>query len=173
MPEFILDTGSHAGAAAFNALDAFTRGYIEAAFFTECHADNPELESATVADIAPDSLAAIIADCATWQAANAALLEQAYECDYSAEQAGRDYWFTRNGHGVGFWDRAELESNMDGYEAATAEIIAARDNPAAWHAAVDKRNAITAESIGAKLSKAAGRSEAYVYRGDGGAIHFG
>jgi hypothetical protein len=24
---------------------------------------------------------------------------------YEAIQAGRDFWFTRNHHGVGFWDR--------------------------------------------------------------------
>lgn len=50
------------------------------------------------------------------QIETAALLERAYDAridgrgdepgpgDYTAEQAGRDYWFTRNGHGVGFWD---------------------------------------------------------------------
>lgn len=27
---------------------------------------------------------------------------------YDETQAGRDYWFTRNGHGVGFWDREQL-----------------------------------------------------------------
>ena len=35
MPEFQLDLGTQQSAAAFNALDAFTRGYLEAAFFTE------------------------------------------------------------------------------------------------------------------------------------------
>ena len=25
--------------------------------------------------------------------------------DFDREQAGRDLWYTRNGHGVGFWDR--------------------------------------------------------------------
>jgi hypothetical protein len=31
-------------------------------------------------------------------------LERA-ESDYDREAAGRDFWYTRNGHGVGFWDR--------------------------------------------------------------------
>ena len=109
MPEFILDIGSTEGARAFNALDEFTRGYIEAAFFTSTgDAGDDELESASVAEIAPESLVAIVLDCAAWQAANATLLDHAYHRDYSAEQAGRDYWLTRNGHGAGFWDRDEL-----------------------------------------------------------------
>jgi hypothetical protein len=31
---------------------------------------------------------------------------------YSEEQAGRDFWFTRQGHGVGFWDREELNRDI-------------------------------------------------------------
>ena len=31
-----------------------------------------------------------------------------YFPDGTIEQAGYDFWFTRNGHGVGFWDRPEL-----------------------------------------------------------------
>jgi hypothetical protein len=32
-------------------------------------------------------------------------------CDrvgYGYTYAGHDFWFTRNGHGAGFWDRVEL-----------------------------------------------------------------
>lgn len=145
MPEFILDSAGtvHDVRAPsieavkrvdidFCDLDAFTRGYIEALFFTsECsQVDTEEFLSAEhqadmeagradgvlpcdvgFADLAPDSLARIIADCAAFQADNAADLECAYAArsglveEYDAEQAGRDFWFTRNGHGVGFWDR--------------------------------------------------------------------
>jgi hypothetical protein len=114
MPEFILDHGSPAGAASFGKLDAFTQGYVEAMFFTECHSDNPELEHATVSDLAPCTLAAIVADCARFQAEQSALLAKAYELaettlagrcgPYDAAAAGRDFWYTRNGHGTGFWD---------------------------------------------------------------------
>lgn len=125
MPEFVLPGASE---PAFRALDSFTQGYIEALFFTEeerlCEEGNegremPEvvINTATmesrfqggnsygVADLAPSALASIIADCAAFQTANAALLNEAYARDYDAEQAGRDFWFTRNGHGVGFDDR--------------------------------------------------------------------
>lgn len=37
---------------------------------------------------------------------------QALDCTdgYSAEQFGRDVWLNQAGHGVGFWDRKELET---------------------------------------------------------------
>ena len=31
-----------------------------------------------------------------------------YLSDNQIEQAGHDFWLTRNGHGAGFWDRPEL-----------------------------------------------------------------
>ena len=96
-------------------LDDFTSGYIEAAFFTDTgYPENGDLEDADPSEIVPASLAAVIADCANWQSANAELLQLAYERDYEPVQAGRDYWLTRNGHGVGFWDRSELEADKLG-----------------------------------------------------------
>ena len=66
-------------------------------------------------DLHKDSLAAIIADCKAFQAMHAATLAQAYAMQlkqrngdselYDEAQAGHDFWLTRNGHGVGFWDR--------------------------------------------------------------------
>jgi hypothetical protein len=108
MPQFILDYGTPEAARDYSALDAFTRGYIEAMFFTECHSDNPELEHATVADLAPETMTKIMADCHRFQTSEAGeVLLRIYESDqpYTPEQAGRDFWFDRNGHGVGFWDR--------------------------------------------------------------------
>lgn len=64
------------------------------------------------ADLAPDSLAKIIEDCRAFQEANRADLEEACGMPsgrrgepYDMTRAGHDFWFTRNGHGVGFWDR--------------------------------------------------------------------
>lgn len=78
-------------------------------------------------DIHPDSLERIVADCGAFRVRAGALLDEAYtrvepakvggftsnahpEYDYDAECAGRDFWFTRNGHGVGFWSRLALEA---------------------------------------------------------------
>lgn len=110
MPRFILPLGAPEAANEFAMLDDFTRGYIEAMFFTNTGSlDDGDLQDATFADLAPESLAEIIADCTAFQNKHASLLEQACQRDdYSAEQAGRDFWFTRNGHGVGFWDRKQL-----------------------------------------------------------------
>lgn len=122
MPEFVMEGRDHAARAE----SAFVLRFIEALFFTEsdsCY-DAEEWFSDEArearesgqcgelpcdvgyADLHPDSLAAIRADCEAWQTENAALLALAYGYDdYDESAAGRDYWYTRNGHGVGFWDR--------------------------------------------------------------------
>jgi hypothetical protein len=110
LPKFILDHGSPEAANGFKALDTFTQGYIEAMFFTSTgSADDEELEHATVADLAPETLDKIRADCAKFQVDNRANLDEAIDCGringYDDEAAGRDFWYSRNGHGVGFWDR--------------------------------------------------------------------
>lgn len=111
MPEFILDHGSPDGAKRYRNQSSFVQGYIEAMFFTECHSDNPELEHATVADLSDEAWGSIGKDCDAFKYSCPNMLALAYQQDdYSEEQAGRDFWFTRNGHGVGFWDREQLES---------------------------------------------------------------
>lgn len=114
MPEFHLDVGSPEGAMMYRNLDSFTQGYIEAMFFTDASdPDDGELQDATFAEFAPGMVTRIQINCEAFQKENADLLAQAYELDgadtrtgqYDAERAGNDYWYTRNGHGTGFWDR--------------------------------------------------------------------
>lgn len=196
MPEFILEIGSAEHARSFNALDGFTRGYIEALFFTDeeslCEDSDGEREMPSVvfnmatmesrfdggnsfgfADLAAETVAAIVKDCEAFQRVNSALLESAYQRNYDAEQAGRDFWFTRNGHGVGYWDRDQLATDdSDLYESLTAEMVDAGHNTPRWHAALKRRDALKAESLGEKLSKAAkafsGRDS---YAGDDGKVY--
>ena len=161
MPQFIIQDSE---ALEFRNLDAFTQGYIEALFFTECDSGtrenwNPETDSSLPGDVGfldfgPGVVAAIVADCKAWQEANKELLFEAYARDYNATQAGRDYWFTRNRHGVGFWDRKELEDDSEGYEALTAEMLVAnqRSDSKAWDEALTKRKALEGESLGERLS---------------------
>ena len=127
MPEFHLDTdgaveaapGSNlVGAIHFHDdLDAFTQGYIEALFFTSgdpCGSFNEgeagENDDLTAvygfSDLAPETLAAIIEDCRTFQMIAEADLTEANDIDHQCgeAEAGRDFWYTRNGHGCGFWD---------------------------------------------------------------------
>jgi hypothetical protein len=120
MPQFELDLGN--AHKQFGDLDSFTQGYIEAMFFTETGPDNEDEglgDETNFEELAPETLAAIILDCATFQSQFDVLLDWAYsygevnglseypfddicECE---TRAGRDYWYSRNGCGVGFWDR--------------------------------------------------------------------
>ena len=70
-------------------LDDFTTAYVEAAEWTE------EQEGR---EWSPEARLRVIEDCASFQA-------QAGDLIYGTEeQAGHDFWLTRNGHGAGFWD---------------------------------------------------------------------
>lgn len=126
----------------FCDLDAFTQGYIEALFFTEsspaydseewfsdeCKAAQEEGRAdgnipgdTGFSDLAPDSLARIIADCAAFQADNAELLELAYALEPGSpefmyardpidpQRAGQLFWYARNGHGIGWDDNGNAE----------------------------------------------------------------
>ena len=45
-------------------------------------------------------------DCREFIAGNLQEWQEYLVCDGTAwSQAGQDFWLTRNGHGVGFWDR--------------------------------------------------------------------
>lgn len=80
-------------------LDTFTRAYLHAAAFTED--DNPgqgEYPEPALSQFAPAVITKAIADCEQFQAAFADLIAD------DMERAGRDFWYTRNGHGCGFWD---------------------------------------------------------------------
>ncbi len=125
MPEFILDHGTREAALQFKALDSFTQGYIEAMFFTSTGTgDDGDLKDASVAELAPDAWQSIIEDCANFQKLFADDLAEACDqdkMDYGMENAGRDFWYTRNYHGAGYWDRGlgdigdKLTDNVKGY----------------------------------------------------------
>lgn len=96
------------------SLDEFTRGYIEAALWSShgWNEDNPDDTSFLdmgkwIEDLDPDLLRSMIEDCRDFQTAQNPDLFLAYAQDYTytAERAGHDFWFTRVGHGVGFWSR--------------------------------------------------------------------
>lgn len=110
MPEFVLDYGTTEAARIYDGLDDFTQGYIEAMFFTDTgDADNVGLEHATFAELHAITLEAIKLDCTRFQTTNAADLDEAVDTGriygYDLKAAGRDFWYSRNGCGVGFWDR--------------------------------------------------------------------
>lgn len=112
MPEFILNTPS-AKRPVYNDFDDFAKGYVEAMFFTNCDCGDEKRENHAnelgVDRLTNKSLQNIKAQCADFQVEADALLQLAYEQDYDEAEAGRDFWFTRQGHGVGYWDREALE----------------------------------------------------------------
>lgn len=92
------------------ALDSFTRAYIEAALWSSTDDNDVPLDSQyDESDIAPETLAKIVADCERFQEQCSELLTDencsrvSGECTID-EMAGHDFWLTRNGHGAGFWD---------------------------------------------------------------------
>lgn len=126
MPGFVMDkTGSVVG-KVFSDLSGFVQGYVEAMFFTETSSvyksnwNNLDLGDhdgsipydATFQDVSSDALMDIIADCARFCANAKHELSRAYLNAYDERQAGRDFWYTRNGHGVGYWDREMLEDGL-------------------------------------------------------------
>ena len=80
----------------------FRSGYVQAIEFTECHDDNPEVNNAHWSEQLTKDIDAV---CRDFQAEHFNLLTLAYNTGYTEEQAGIDFWLTRNGHGAGFWDR--------------------------------------------------------------------
>jgi hypothetical protein len=88
--------------------DLFLRGYLDAALFTTDETPPSGcdyVEAGRSDEMFPRLPEYFIekakADCARFEKENAALLEKAG--DYW--QNGADFWYTRNGHGVGFLDR--------------------------------------------------------------------
>jgi hypothetical protein len=101
--------GHNAGCVAtvdglLSSIDDFTRGYLECALWASTHQETEEPLDDThgTDDIDLCALQSAIDDCRAFQADNAADLAAS---DLSDEQAGHDFWLTRNRHGAGFWDR--------------------------------------------------------------------
>jgi hypothetical protein len=87
-------------------LDSFTRSYLEAAWFTDEERLNAEAGEAgfDMSEYSPDWSQAALerakTDCDRFQAENA----EALELGDIGGNAAHDFWYTRNGHGAGFWD---------------------------------------------------------------------
>lgn len=84
-------------------LNDFTKAYVHCALWssTDDHGD-PLDKAKSQEDIALETLARMVADCAKFQEENGEDLK-AFTPDDA--QNGHDFWLTRCGHGAGFWDR--------------------------------------------------------------------
>ena len=100
MPEFIPEHTP-------DGLDAFTRGYLDAAEWLL----DEEIDRAKIRGWSKDAIGRAKQDCFAFQINNTALLDQYRETyepkgGYDVDEcAGHDFYLTRCGHGTGFWDR--------------------------------------------------------------------
>ena len=78
----------------------FFIAYLEAIDFTET-GDLEQPEPGAILD--PDFYRESMIDCLAFYSRN-----ECYLSHDAIEQAGYDFWLTRNGHGAGFWDRPEI-----------------------------------------------------------------
>jgi hypothetical protein len=90
-------------------LDSFTRAYIVAALWSSTDDEGEPLDARyDESDLAPEALAAMIADCERFQRENAGEIHSAWCAaggdDEIFARSGHDFWLTRCGHGAGFWD---------------------------------------------------------------------
>jgi len=78
--------------------------YIECAYF--CDTGEPD-QCPSDTDLSDLGYIAAASDCADFLhlCERAGLLAKYRETGRTWDQFGHDFWFTRNGHGVGFWDR--------------------------------------------------------------------
>jgi len=99
--------------AMLDGMDGFANGYLTCiCFTTDEDGGSGEYTSKgrvnpLVETLHPDTLKKCLDDCKEFQRKAASLLSQArdkygYDDEFSA---GTDFWYTRCGHGVGFWDR--------------------------------------------------------------------
>ena len=95
------------GRPDFYKLDTFTRSYIEAALCSSNDESDPETGGEPMdrnyshVNIATETMVDMVADCAKFQADNAADLATIGD----ESQAGYDFWMTRVHSGVGYSDR--------------------------------------------------------------------
>jgi hypothetical protein len=87
-------------------LDTFTTAYIECALWSSTNEDGQPLDDDfDESDLAPETMAKMIADCQAFQSENA---DDLNACGLGMERQGHDFWLTRNRHGAGFWDHGNM-----------------------------------------------------------------
>lgn len=126
MPQFQLNKSQ-----AYDRLSDIAKGYVEAMFFTngDTGSDNEDLlnDLGTEA-LTREAIENIKRDCDRFEGLimpDGCFVRQWLNRaeGYDDAQAGRDLWFTRQGHGVGFWDREALKGYLgEGLSAAAKRL---------------------------------------------------
>lgn len=79
-------------------LERFTGACLEALYFTDA---TPDDDIPPDAELDPETRLDLEADCRSFWRRFGPYVKAAGR---TPEQAGHDFWLTRNGHGAGFWD---------------------------------------------------------------------
>lgn len=99
-PPQVWRDSKHRKKSIFSSLRPIAVGYVEAAMWSSNDHEGKSIsEHYTIEDFDKDTLATMVDDANTFLINNADDLE-----GYEEERAGNDFWYTRNGYGVGFWD---------------------------------------------------------------------
>jgi hypothetical protein len=124
--------------------EAFLQAYITAALWSSTNDEGEPLDAWHDADdLTPDALAKVKLDCSKFyltyrrviQGEGCPMVERwdgASEGQRKAVKAAHDFWFTRNGYGVGFWDGGWPAEESDklthgAHQAGEAEIYVGDD----------------------------------------------
>ncbi len=109
-------------------LDEWTRQYIDTALWSstdESREDggDPMDANYSLEDFAPETLAAMVADCDRFRDVAGEMLDEHAD----DTMAAHDFWLTRNGHGAGFWDgdwpvNGDALTAMVGWRTAFGEV---------------------------------------------------
>ena len=81
-----------------NTLKKFVAAYIEAIYFTDT---GEEGQPPVDAELSPEALKEINEVCVDFLESCEEVILQT---ENTYDRAAHDFWFTRNGHGCGFWD---------------------------------------------------------------------
>lgn len=87
-------------------MDDFTKGYVQSALFSSTDDRDesgglPMDKNYEMEDIDEKTLQHMIEDCKKFQRENSQYFEK---IDLDDSEAGAMFWYSRNGHGTGFWD---------------------------------------------------------------------
>ena len=90
--------------------DSFLYAYIEAALWSSVDEDGEPIDdNYNIENMSVGLLASMTDDCRVFWDRNGPYIQACHDpharSEWSTyEQAGHDFWLTRNGHGDGFWD---------------------------------------------------------------------
>jgi hypothetical protein len=108
------------GARGEGDMDEFTYAYFEAALWSsndesDESGGDPLDQNYGIGDFAPEARKAMITDAKDFQKRFGKLIEDDDpRTTYGRwAQAGHDFWLTRNGHGVGFWEPGDWPKHGD------------------------------------------------------------